>query len=180
MRRRFGEENCSVARALEALGDWWTLLIIREAFTGTRRFGDFEARLGISKNILSKRLRHLTEHDVLTMVEVGQFGSRQEYQLTPRGKDLVVVLTALRQWGDRWIFGEGREPVLVCDRRTDRPIPRLRLVDEAGQPLRGRDVQLRPGPGADAHTRARFAEQAQPHEHSATYQRPLGSTEHDS
>lgn len=149
-----------MARALEALGDWWTLLIIREAFTGTRRFGDFETRLGISKNILSKRLRHLVEHDVLTTVEVGQFGSRQEYQLTPRGKDLVVLLTALRQWGDRWIFGEGREPVLVCDRRTGRPIPRLRLLDEDGEPLRGRDVQLRPGPGADGHTRARFAEQS--------------------
>ncbi len=150
------QENCSVARTLEALGDWWTLLIVREAFTGTRRFGDFETRLGISKNILTKRLRHLVEHDVLEAVDVGRFGSRLEYQLTPRGKDLVVVITALRQWGDRWIFGEGHEPILVCERTSGRPVGRLRITDQDGTPVRGRDLEMRPGPGADASTLARF------------------------
>jgi DNA-binding HxlR family transcriptional regulator len=156
LRRRFDEENCSVARALEALGDWWTLLIIREAFIGVRRFADFEANLGISKNILTRRLRHLVDHGVLETVDVGQYGTHHEYQLTARGKDLITVITALRQWGDRWIFGRGREPVLVCDRRSGKPIPALRIRDHDGEPLHGRDLVLAPGPGASKATLARF------------------------
>lgn len=141
--------NCSVARALEILGDAWTLLVIREAFTGTRRFADFESNLGISKNVLTHRLGLLTDRGVLRRVDAGQHGTRYEYELTPMGKDLVMVMTALRQWGDRWIAGEGREPLLVVDRRTGRPIPRQRITGEDGEPLRPADMELRPGPGAD-------------------------------
>jgi DNA-binding HxlR family transcriptional regulator len=146
MRTRFEGERCSIARSLEVLGDWWTLLLIREAFLGTRRFADFEARLKISKNVLTKRLAHLTRHGVLARVDAGVYGVRHEYELTPMGKDLVTVITALRQWGDRWIFGEGNEPLLVYDKRTKRPIPPVRLLDEQGQPLRGRDLELRVRP----------------------------------
>lgn len=160
VRTRFCDENCSVARALEILGDWWTLLIVREAFSGTRRFADFEASLRISKNILTKRLAHLVEHGVLARVEAGVHGHRHEYELTAKGKDLITVLTALRQWGDRWVFGEGREPLLVLDARTGRPIPRVRLLAEDGQPLRAGDVAVRPGPGASPATLARFRRQA--------------------
>lgn len=156
MRRRFSEENCSVARSLEVLGDWWTLLVVREAFLGTRRFADFEAALGISKNILSRRLSHLVEHGVLERVDAGEHGTRYEYRLTTMGKDLATVMTALRQWGDRWVFGPGREPLLFVDRRTGRPIPRLRIHGEDGQPLRGSDLELRLGPGASPATRARY------------------------
>jgi DNA-binding HxlR family transcriptional regulator len=156
VRRRFDSENCSVAQTLEVLGDWWTLLIIREAFAGTRRFADFQSKLGISKNILSSRLRHLLEHGVLELVDVGQFGTRHEYRLTPMGKDLITLMTALRQWGDRWILGEDNEPLLVLDRRTGRPVPQLRITDEDGQPMSGRDFVVVPGPGASDSTRARF------------------------
>lgn len=156
MRTRFGGENCSVARSLEILGDWWTLLIVREAFSGTRRFADFEANLDISKNVLTKRLAHLVEHGVLARVDAGVHGHRYEYELAPKGKDLVTVLTALRQWGDRWVFGEGKEPLLVVDARTGRPIPRVRLLGEDGRPLRGSDLAVRPGPGASRATLVRF------------------------
>jgi DNA-binding HxlR family transcriptional regulator len=156
MRTRFDDHNCAVARALDVLGDWWTLLIVREAFTGTRRFADFEQNLGISKNILTQRLDHLVEHGVLMRVQAGVHGSRYEYRLTPMGKDLIVVLTALREWGDRWIYGEGKEPVLVVDRRTGRKLPRLSIRDEDGTQLQTRDLQMRPGPGATSETRARF------------------------
>lgn len=156
MRHRFSRENCSVARTLEIVGDWWTLLIVREAFVGTRRFADFEANLDISKNILTQRLDHLVEHGVLARVDAGVHGRRYEYELTPKGKDLVTVLTALRQWGDRWVFGEGHEPLCVVDARTGRSIPRLRLVGEDGKPLRAADIAVRPGPGASRATRARF------------------------
>ncbi|HWM86879.1 MAG TPA: helix-turn-helix domain-containing protein [Kofleriaceae bacterium] len=156
MRRRFQGENCSIARALEVLGDWWTLLVVREAFLGTRRFADFEANLPISKNVLTQRLSHLVEHGVLERVDAGVHGPRYEYELTRMGKDLVVVLTALRQWADRWVFGPGREPVLFCDRRTGRPIPRLLLRGEDGEPLRAGEIEMRPGPGASAETVERY------------------------
>src|SRR5688572_12870030 len=136
MRTRFDDENCSVARALEVLGDWWTLLVVREAFLGTRRFADFEAALGISKNVLTRRLGHLVDHGVMARVDAGVHGQRYEYELTPMGKDLLTVVTALRQWADRWVFGPGQEPVLVVDRRTGRPIPRVGLRDDEGAPLR--------------------------------------------
>ena len=132
-----------MAQSLEIIGDWWTLLIIRDAFLGARRFADFAARSGISKNILSKRLAHLVEHGVMERVDVGRHGEHFEYALTAKGKDLFTVLTALRQWGDRWVYGEGNQPVEVLDRRTGRPIPRLRVVDEDGQPLRARDLEVR-------------------------------------
>src|SRR5262245_37008592 len=121
MRRRFSDQECSVAQALEILGDWWTLLVVREAFLGARRFADFEARLAISKNVLTQRLEHLVEHGVMERVDAGVHGTRFEYVLTAMGKDLATVMTALRQWGDRWIYGEGNEPLVVLDRRTGRP-----------------------------------------------------------
>lgn len=146
-----------MASALEVLGDGWTLLVVREAFFGTRRFADFEAHLGISKNVLTQRLSRLVERGVLERVDAGQHGTRYEYVLTPMGKDLATVLTALRQWADRWIAGAGHEPLLVHDRRTGRPIPRLRIRGEDGEALRSRDLELRPGPGATEETLARFA-----------------------
>ncbi len=120
MRRRFKDQNCSIAQALEVLGDWWTLLVVREAFVGTRRFADFEANLDISKNILSARLDHLVAHGVLARINAGVHGTRYEYELTPMGKDLATLMTALQQWGDRWIYGEGHEPLLILDRRSGR------------------------------------------------------------
>jgi len=156
MRRRFREDNCAVAQALEVLGDWWTLLVVREAFLGTRRFADFEANLAISKNILTQRLSHLVDRGVLERVDAGRLGTRYEYVLTPMGKDLTTIMTALRQWGDRWIYGEGKEPIVVKDRRTGRPIPRLRLLGEDGQPLRARDLDVEPGPGASPATVERY------------------------
>lgn len=147
MRTRFSDQNCSVAAALDVIGDAWCLMILREAFLGTRRFSDLQAATGASKTVLSDRLGHLEAHGVLERIEAGVHGSRFEYGLTPRGRDLIVVLTALRQWGDRWIH-PGAEPLLVLDRRTGRPIGRLRLTDEGGVPISGRHLQLAPGPGA--------------------------------
>ena len=157
MKRKPERENCSVARSLEILGDAWTLLVVREAFFGTRRFADFEANLGISKNVLAHRLALLTKRGVLEPIDAGQHGTRYEYELTPMGKDLATLMTALRQWGDRWVLGPGHEPLVVVDRRTERPIPRLRIRGEDGEVMRAADLELRPGPGASKKTLARFA-----------------------
>lgn len=145
-----------MAQSLEVLGDWWTLLVVREAFLGSRRFADFEANLSISKNILSQRLEHLVRHGVLERVDVGVHGTRYEYVLTAKGKDLATVLTALRQWGDRWVYGAGQEPLLVVDKRTGRAVPKLKIVGEDGTPLRASDLTFQAGQGADEKTRARF------------------------
>jgi DNA-binding HxlR family transcriptional regulator len=156
-RTSFEDQDCGIARALEVLGDWWTLLIVREAFFGTRRFGDFQRTLGIARNILSQRLNQLVQHGVLETVDAGRYGTRFEYRLTEKGEDLLPVLTALREWGDRWIFGAEREPLILRDRETRRRIPRLEVRDAEGRPLGRREIVAEPGPGASPETRSRFA-----------------------
>ena len=158
-RKRFDEMNCGVAQALEVLGDWWTLLLVREAFFGTTRFKDFERNLGIAKNILTDRLEHLVDHGVFRREPIGE-GKRTEYRLTPMGKDLLTVVTALREWADRWIYGEGNEPLVLRDAATGRRPPPLRLRGEDGALLDPRRLVPEPGPGADRTTRARFRARA--------------------
>ena len=154
--------NCGIAQALEALGDWWTLLVVRDAFFGACRFGDFEASLGIAKNILSDRLRRLVEHGIFEKVDVGEAGERFEYRLTEKGEALLPLLTALRDWSDEWVYGRGHEPVIVKDRRTNRRIPRLRVSDAEGRPLGRRDLRTEPGPGATPETRRRLSSPRRP------------------
>ncbi len=149
-RKRFDEMNCGVAQALEAIGDWWTLLIVRDAFFGARRFGYFEASLGIAKNILTDRLRHLVEHGIFEKVDVGNAGERFEYRLTQKGEALLTVLTAMREWADEWVFGRGKEPLIVRERKTGRRVPRLRVADRDGVVLTRKDLRMEPGPGASA------------------------------
>jgi len=144
--------NCGIAQALEALGDWWTLLIVRDAFFGARRFGDFQKSLGIAKNILSDRLQRLVEHEIFHQVDVGESGPRFEYRLTEKGEALLPLLTALRDWSDEWVFGRGHEPVIVKDRRTNRRLPKLRVTDVEGRAVTRRDLRSEPGPGASSET----------------------------
>ena len=156
-RARFDDMNCGIAQALEALGDWWTLLIVRDAFFGVRRFADFESDLGIAKNVLSQRLQHLVDHEILERVDVGEHGTRYEYRLTDKGEALLPVLTTLREWSDDWVFGRGNEPVIARERSSGRRVARLRLRNAQGKPLSRRDLRMEPGPGADAATRERFS-----------------------
>jgi DNA-binding HxlR family transcriptional regulator len=155
-RTRFADMNCGIGQALEVLGDWWTLLIVRDAFFGARRFGDFERSLGIAKNVLSARLQHLVDHGIFERVDVGTEGQRYEYRLTGKGEALLTVLTALREWSDEWVFGRGNEPILMKDRRTGRRLPKLRVTDADGTPLTRRDLRAVPGPGASPDTERRL------------------------
>ena len=156
-RKRFDEMNCGVAQALEALGDWWTLLIVRDAFFGARRFGEFEKSLGIAKNILSARLKRLVDHGVLERVAAGIVGDRYEYHLTPKGEALLPVLIALREWSDDWIYGRGHEPMILRERANGRRLPRLRVTNRDGVELKVADIKPTPGPGASAESRALLA-----------------------
>ena len=156
-RKRFADMNCGIAQALEALGDWWTLLIVRDAFFGARRFGDFAASLGIAKNILSDRLQRLVDHGIFLKQPAGDSEQRFEYRLSAKGEALLPVLTALREWSDDWIFGPGQEPVIVKDRRQGERVPPLRVRDAEGRELTRRDLVTEPGPGASAETRRRLS-----------------------
>jgi DNA-binding HxlR family transcriptional regulator len=148
MRSRYEDPHCGIAQALSQLGDAWTILILRNAFFGTRRFADFREQLGISKNVLSERLRSLVEHGIFERVDAGVHGERFEYRLTEKGDALLPVLTALREWADDWVFGEGDVPLIMTDRESGRPIPRLVVRDADGREVGRRDLRARPGPGA--------------------------------
>jgi DNA-binding HxlR family transcriptional regulator len=151
-RTRFGDLNCGIGQALDVVGDWWSLMIVRDAFFGARRFGDFERSLGIAKNILTARLEHLAHHGIFEKVDVGTEGSRYEYQLTEKGEALLTVLTALREWADEWVFGKGHEPVLFEERGTKKRIPKMRVLASDGRPLSRRDIRATAGPGASEET----------------------------
>jgi DNA-binding HxlR family transcriptional regulator len=155
-RTSFGEMNCGIGRALEAVGDWWTLLIVRDAFFGVRRFADFEKDLGIAKNILAARLEHLVQHGIFEKADVGAEGTRYEYRLTGKGEALLPVLTSLREWSDEWVFGAGNEPLVIQDRRTGRKVPKLKVLGSDGKALTRRELRAVPGPGASEETARRL------------------------
>ena len=144
----FADMDCSVARSLEVVGEWWTLLIIRDAFLGVTRFDDFAKRLGIARNVLTNRLDTLVDGGVMDRVpyEEGQ-RARFDYKLTKKGRALYPVLVTLRQWGDEWISGEGNEPVLLehltCGTTTTAHL----VCDHCGDALVPRETRAVPGPG---------------------------------
>ncbi|WP_309045523.1 winged helix-turn-helix transcriptional regulator [Marinobacter sediminicola] len=139
-RKRFDDSNCSVARALNQVGDWWSLLIVLHAMYGTRRFVDFQQELGIAKNILCDRLARLVDNGVLKKVDVGEHGSRFEYRLTEKGRDLFPVVIALRQWGDKWNPAPDETPLDLRDKATGQPIQPVQVQNAEGDPITVRDV----------------------------------------
>jgi DNA-binding HxlR family transcriptional regulator len=144
----FAEMNCSVAQALEIIGEWWTLLILRDCFLGIRRFDDFVDRLGISRNVLTNRLDKLVDTDLLERRPYDEARARYDYVLTDKGRALWPVLTALRQWGDEWILGDGNEPLLIEHRDHGHHAIARMTCDVCGEPLDARSVRAVPGPGA--------------------------------
>ena len=139
---------CSAARSLELLGDRWVLLLIREVLFGTRRFEDFAAHLGIARNVLSDRLAKLVKAGVLLQVPLRTDGRRQGYRLSEMGEDLIPVLVALMQWGDRWLQTPDTIPIRVIERSTGKELPRMRTRNAAGKELGFADLDWAPGPGA--------------------------------
>ena len=131
----FGHAPCPVARALDVIGDWWSLLIIRDAFDGVRRFSEFEASLGIAKGILSSRLRNLTEHGILETAPASDGSAYREYMLTEKGRGLFLVIVALRQWGEDHLYRPGEPRSSLINTETNEPISRLELRTADGLPL---------------------------------------------
>jgi len=140
------ESLCGVARPLDAIGDWWSLLIVRDAFDGSRRFGEFQKNLGLAKNILSARLRNLVAHGIMDVLPASDGGSYQEYRLTEKGRGLFPLLVALRQWGEDFFFEPDEAHVLLVDKRAGLPVRRLELRAQDGRILGAEDTEVRMPP----------------------------------
>jgi DNA-binding HxlR family transcriptional regulator len=146
-RKSFAGMHCSVAQCLEVIGEWWSMLIVRDAFLGITRFDDFQERLGISRNILNQRLGRLVEAGVLTKVAYSEHPPRYDYRLTDKGRDLWPVLTAMRQWGDRYEAPDG-PPLEVTHKGCGQVTNAVMVCSECGEPLEARAVRAVPGPGS--------------------------------
>ena len=147
LHRTYEGQVCSVAGALEVLGERWTLLIIRDAFLGVRRFDDFQRRLGISRGVLTARLEWLCEEDILERRRYQERPERFEYRLTEKGRDLWPVLMALMRWGDRY-EAEGGPPRMVFHRDCGGEVTAQLTCAKCDAELTVRDVETRAGPGA--------------------------------
>jgi DNA-binding HxlR family transcriptional regulator len=145
LEREYPGQNCSLARALEIVGERWTLLIIRDAFFGLRRFEQFQESLGIARNVLTDRLNWLVGEGILERVPYGERPGRHEYQLTAKGRDLLLPLTAFRQWGDKYL--SPRPPALLR-RTSDSTQVVAALVADGSGALSAEHLELVPGPGA--------------------------------
>jgi DNA-binding HxlR family transcriptional regulator len=157
-RKRLTHLDCSIAHSLDQIGDWWTLLIVREAFLGISTFSAFQSRLGIAKNILTNRLDYLVDVNVLERLQPRSDTARFEYHLTDKGRDLMPLLAALMQWGDRWLFGPGKEPLEVVDVQSHQRIAQLQVTNTQGHAVPLSHLRFRPGPGASEKTRQQFEE----------------------
>jgi DNA-binding HxlR family transcriptional regulator len=145
LRRDYDGQNCSIAKTLEIVGERWTLLIVRDVFLGLRRFDQLHESLGIARNVLTDRLNRLVEEGILERVPYSERPVRYEYRLTPKGLELNVALTALRQWGDKHLGGK---PPRLLRTKADRKPVIAALVPKGSVVLRPEDVETVRGPGA--------------------------------
>ena len=143
-RTSLAANDCPIARALDIIGDWWSLLIIREALLGRRRFGEFQKKLGLAKNILTTRLRTLVDRGILEMTPASDGSAYQEYVPTEKGRGIFPILVALRQWTEE--FDEHPEEIstLLVDRDSGRPVKKLELRASDGRLLGLGDTTLKP------------------------------------
>ena len=139
--KSFKANLCPVARSLDTIGEWWSLLIVRDALSGVRRFSDFEKSLGLAKNILSARLKKLVARGIMEQVPASDGTAYQEYALTQKGQDLFPVIIALRQWGEGYLFSRGEKRLQGLDKRTRKP-PRLEVQNAKGEIVTANDLEL--------------------------------------
>jgi DNA-binding HxlR family transcriptional regulator len=137
------KETCPVARSLEIIGDRWSLLILRNAFDGMRRFGEFQRDLRLSKSVLASRLQALVSNGVLQVVPGEDGSAYQQYELTPKGRGLFYVIVGLRQWGEAFLFGPSEDRSVLTERTSGKPISQLALRSRTGKLLTPDDVVVR-------------------------------------
>ena len=127
--------TCPVSRSVEVIADRWALLIVRDAFDGVRRFGDFQQGLGVARSVLANRLKSLVEAGIFQVQPASDGTSYQEYVLTPQGQSLFPVVVALRQWGERYLFGPREEHSQLVDTATGQPLPLMQPLAADGRAI---------------------------------------------
>lgn len=142
-RKSMRPQPCPVARSVEVIGDYWSLLVVRDAFDGVRRFSDFQRNLGVARNILSDRLRRLSEMGVLAIQPVSEGGAYHEYVLTEQGEALFPVVVALRQWGERHLFAEGEPHSALVEKETGKALGFMSPRGEDDRVLSADETQVR-------------------------------------
>jgi DNA-binding HxlR family transcriptional regulator len=147
-RTSFEKAECPIARSLDVIGDWWSLLIIRDALLGKRRFSEFQKSLGLAKNILTVRLRAMVEHGILKTAPASDGSAYQEYLPTPKGRGVFPVLVALRQWSEEFDDRPAEIATVMVDRQKGRPVRKLELHAQDGRLLSAADTALKPRRGA--------------------------------
>jgi DNA-binding HxlR family transcriptional regulator len=149
-RLRYSDDNCSIARTIAIVGEKWTFIVLREAFSGIRRFADFQAATGAPRQVLSARLGRLVEEGLLRKAAYQEPGQRQrfEYRLTEKGLDLYPIMIALMHWGDRYVADPDGPSVVVTHRGCGAPVRQYFRCDDGHEVAGPREVTAVPGPGA--------------------------------
>ena len=155
-RTRFGQDDCPIARSVDMIGDCWSMLIIRDAMLGLRRFSEFQKNLGLAKNILAARLKALVADGILTTEPASDGSAYQDYVLTPKGRAVFPILVALRQWGEEFAFAPGELTNVLVERDTGRRVRKLALHAQDGRPLDPGETEVRPLAGPDERRFARL------------------------
>jgi len=150
LRHDYPDQTCSIAKALEVVGERWTLLIVRDVMNGNRRFGELQRSLGVARNVLSARLQRLVEEDILERRPYQSSPERYEYFLTEKGLDLWPALVALLAWGDRHSPGPDGPPMLIVHKECGGAVSDRGVCERCGETLHARDARAVPGPGIAA------------------------------
>ena len=159
-RTPFSDWPCSVARTVDFLGDWWTPLVLREAFLGATRFDEFQTALSIGRNVLTQRLNRLVDEGLLVREKYQDRPPRFDYHLTDKGLDFFDVIAALLRWGDRWLDAGAGPPLLMRHKCCGQIILPKTICSCCGEPLVSADVEHYPGPGMATDVARRFRERA--------------------
>lgn len=141
-RKSLQGDMCPIARSLDVIGDWWSLLIVRDALTGTRRFSQFQKNLGVAKNILTVRLRTLVTEGILEMKPAADGGAYQDYVPTAKARGLFPVLVALRQWGEEFVIQPDENFTPLVDRKDGLPLRKLEIRAQDGRLLNQADTKV--------------------------------------
>jgi len=147
-RSSFSEMPCSVARTLDIIGEWWTLLILRDVFYGVRRFEGLRTHLGISRKVLTNRLARLIDEEILKKVLYQKLPPRYEYRLTTKGLELLPILLTIMNWGDKWLSESHKTPVIFVHKDCGEEITPKLVCSHCGGELNARNVYPTAGPGA--------------------------------
>ena len=141
-RKSLQGDLCPIARSLDAIGDWWSLLIVRDALLGARRFSQFQKNLGVAKNILTLRLRTLVAQGILEVQPASDGSAYQDYVPTAKARGLFPVMVALRQWGEEFAYAPGESYSRLVDRQTGLPLCKLEIRAQDGRTIDQSDTKV--------------------------------------